>query len=293
MERVPPFSALIAFDAVVTAGSVTKGAERLNVTQPAISRRIAVIEQDLGVRLFDRSTKPHRLTAAGLQLHQALRDGLARIEGAVAELRLLGRQRTITISTGSGFASFWLTPRLGALQAAFPGLDLRLLSGDGPWSWSEVDLRIEFGGGHWADADARMILGEEVFAVSSPGLLAASGRSGLAALDGMTLLDIHDPALRWYSWRSWFAAAGHQPGAPPRTIQFDNYALLIASAVAGQGAALCWAGLLDPLIETGALVRVSADTVRSDRGYHVLVPASLPADAPARGVAAWLADNRP
>lgn len=288
-DHLPPFSAILAFDAAVRCGSFAKGALHLNVTQPAISRRIALLEAQLGVSLFDRRTKPNRLTEHGRQLHQAVRSSLAGLEAAVSELRAAARERTITISAGSGFASYWLLPRLGPLKAAFPDLDLRILSGDGAWSWSEVDLRIEFGEPPWPNAEASMIQSEKVHAVGHPSLLeGAKGTLPLEAIDRMMLLDLRDPAERWHSWDTWFAALGHSPTAPLRTIQFDSYSLLISAALAGQGIALGWSGLLDAFLESGALVRLSKRAVTSQRGYHVLHPPSLGSQADARKVAVWL-----
>ena len=288
-EHLPPFSAILAFDAAVRGGSFANGAQLLNVTQPAISRRIALLEQQLGVQLFDRRTKPNQLTKHGQQFHAAVRAGLAGLESAVSELRAAARERTITISAGSGFASYWLLPRLGPLKLAFADLDLRILSGDGAWSWSEVDLRIEFGEPPWPNGEASLIQSEEVCAVGHPSLLGgATGTLPLEAIDRMMLLDLRDPAERWHSWDTWFAALGHAPPGPLRTIQFDSYSLLISAALAGQGIALGWSGLLDSFLESGAMVRLSDRAVTSQRGYHVLHPPSLASQADARKVADWL-----
>jgi len=288
-EHLPPFSAILAFDAAVRGGSFANGAQLLNVTQPAISRRIALLEQQLGVQLFDRRTKPNQLTKHGQQFHAAVRAGLAGLESAVSELRAAARERTITISAGSGFASYWLLPRLGPLKLAFPDLDLRILSGDGAWSWSEVDLRIEFGEPPWPNAEASLIQSEEVYAVGHPSLLdGAAGDLSLDAIDRMMLLDLRDPAERWHSWDTWFKALDHNPSSPVKTIQFDSYSLLISAALAGQGVALGWSGLLDAFLESGALVTLSDRAVASQRGYHVLHPPSLGSQADARKVANWL-----
>lgn len=291
-SHLPPFSALLAFDAVAQSGSFAKGAQLLNVTQPAVSRRIALLEQSLGVELFDKRTKPNRLTVQGLRLHLAIRSSLEGLETTIGELRASSRSKTITISAGAGFASYWLLPRLGKLKTVFPDLDLRILSGDGSWSWSEVDLRIEFGEGPWPKSEANIIQREEVFAVGHPSLLEV-GSNGvpLESLDRMLLLDLRDPAERWHSWETWFDALGHRPINPPRTIQFDSYSLLIGAALAGQGVALGWAGLLDQFLESGTLVRFSNRWVGSNRGYHVLHPLNLGNDAPARKVADWLKEG--
>ena len=64
--RLPAFSGLVAFYAAVRHGTLTGAAQELNVSQPAISRRISTLEADLGCHLFDRSRKPVQLTASYL-----------------------------------------------------------------------------------------------------------------------------------------------------------------------------------------------------------------------------------
>lgn len=58
MDRLPGFSGLTAFYAAARHGTLTAAASELNVSQPAVSRRIAQLEADLGCALFDRSRKP-------------------------------------------------------------------------------------------------------------------------------------------------------------------------------------------------------------------------------------------
>lgn len=87
MAALPPFADLLAFDAAARHGSFTRAARELNVTQPAISRRIAALEADLRLKLFDRATKPTRLTPEGRQLMETLRLSLSQIEATILELQ--------------------------------------------------------------------------------------------------------------------------------------------------------------------------------------------------------------
>lgn len=86
MQLLPAFSGLTAFYAAAREGSLTAAARVLNVSQPAVSRRIAALEFDLGCALFDRGHKPVRLTRQGRDLLKALHDGFGQIENAVAQI---------------------------------------------------------------------------------------------------------------------------------------------------------------------------------------------------------------
>ena len=110
--RLPAFSGLTAFYAAARHGTLTGAARELNVSQPAISRRIAALEADLGCALFDRARKPAQITEAGQQLLRALRSGFGQIEQVTDQLRQGSRNRVVTVLGPSGFVAYWLIPRL-------------------------------------------------------------------------------------------------------------------------------------------------------------------------------------
>ena len=141
MAHLPPFSGLTAFYAAVRHGTLTGAARELNVSQPAVSRRIAALEADLGCHLFDRSHKPARLTQQGREMMRALRSGFGQIEAAADQIRRSDGKQVVTVTGPAGFVGFWLIPRLGGLEAAFPEVTIRIISqeygdperpGDGP-----------------------------------------------------------------------------------------------------------------------------------------------------------------
>jgi LysR family glycine cleavage system transcriptional activator len=284
--RLPPFSALSAFDAVARYGTFTRAARELNVSQPAISRRVAALEADLGAPVFHRDTRPLRLTTEGRRLFEVLRASLSRLEEVIQDVRSARAGKKIVLGVDPGFASYWLLPRLPHLQASFADLSLRILTGQFPDDQDEVDLLIEFGSGR--PSSVGRMLAENVFAVCSPGYLAGRRRNlSLQELRDQRLLWLEDKHERWYSWKSWFESLGKPLSRRgPNSLAFNDYSLVISAALAGQGVALGWDGLVDQFIENGSLVRVSREAVRSERGYFVSCPD--PANRAARSVAEWL-----
>ncbi len=126
--RLPAFSGLVAFYAAVRHGTLTGAARELNVSQPAISRRIATLEDDLGCNLFDRSHKPVRMTQYGRELAECLRGSFGDIETVVERLRGANEKGIVTVSAPSGLVGYWLIPHLGDLRDAFPELSIRIIS---------------------------------------------------------------------------------------------------------------------------------------------------------------------
>ena len=292
MTRLPAFSSLLAFDAVARHGTLTRAARELNVSQPAVSRRIALLESDLGCPLVDRSTRPAQLTNEGQSLFDVLRSGLSRLEVVVDRLRTGSDTDAVTISAGSGFAAYWLIPRLPAMQIAFPDVTIRIMSQAHSEETMSGDLQFRFGGGNWRNLETIKIMGEEVFPVASPMFI--EGCAEPPALDNLArlkLLGLQDDAGHWYNWSTWFAEVGQSVSRPLRSLDFDNYALMVNAALAGQGICLCWSGLLDEFLRSGGLVRLLDVSASSSRGYFVTHQSDLPPDSPARALAHWLAEQ--
>lgn len=288
--KLPHLSSLVAFEATARLVSFTAAARALNVTQPSISRRIARLEADLGVELVSRRTKPLQLTDPGARLHEALRQGFGRIEAVVEEIRGDTDRSRIEISAGPGFASFWLIPHFTDLQASFPGRNIRILTLTHRDDTAAGDIQIRFGDGRWPGYRVLRIMGEEVFAVASPVLIAPDTSPRLIAeIAGMRLLQLQGASQPWYDWKTWFAALGVKPRQKLKLVEFDSYPLLVTAALAGQGIALCWGGLLDTFLDTGALIRIVERSVTSTRGYYVTHREDVPEASPIRGIADWIA----
>jgi DNA-binding transcriptional LysR family regulator len=290
--RLPPFSSLIAFDAVARHGTLTRAAEELNVSQPAISRRLAALESDIGQLLFDRRTKPLSLTRSGTELFDVLRSGLSRLESVVARLRNPPDGNTVTISAGSGLTAYWLIPRLPQMQAAFPDLRLKIIS-QSHNNEDDIsgDLQIRFGSGNWPATEVTQLMSEETFPVCSP--LHLGDRKVPFSMDHLKaahLLDMKVQSQPWYDWSSWFEATGTPIKAPLDILYFDSYPLVMSAALAGQGICIGWSGLLEDFLASGALVRLTSQSASSARGYFVTHDADLESDHPARAIAAWLVE---
>ena len=123
---------LKAFVAVAETGSINRAAAKLNLTQPAVTRRVQSLEAAIGVPLLDRSSKPPSLTEDG---HQALAHG-RRVLSAIEDLSMrVGSKRGLSgefrIGIAPGFADSVLGRPLDNLMRNFPNISLRIASG---WS---------------------------------------------------------------------------------------------------------------------------------------------------------------
>src|ERR1700745_104376 len=126
LRRLPPLNALKAFEAAARSESFTRAAEELCVTQGAVSQQVKGLEEELGIKLFNRERQRLVITEAGREYLTVIRDALGRI--AVGTERLVARHSAgaLPISTSPDFAAKWLVYRLGRFAEAHPDIALRV-----------------------------------------------------------------------------------------------------------------------------------------------------------------------
>ncbi len=123
---------LHAFADVAELGSFSAAAERLGLTQPAVSLRIRQLERRLGVRLLERTGRRSSPTAAGLVLLDHVRRIDAAVTGAldaVAE-QASGVAGRVRLGTGATVCTYLLPPLLRALKSRFPSLEIVVATGN-------------------------------------------------------------------------------------------------------------------------------------------------------------------
>ncbi|MDB5359003.1 MAG: bacterial regulatory helix-turn-helix, lysR family protein [Rhodospirillales bacterium] len=278
VHRIPSTETLRAFDAAVRLGSFSRAADAVHLTHGAVSRRIAALETDLGMVLFDRLPRGVRATEAGLKLHLLVADILGRLQVGLADLG--AGARPVRLSVLPSFASRWLLPRLGAFRAAEPGIEVQLTA---EHEFAEVghggiDLAIRYGAGPWRGVHSELLFEESLFPIAAPGRVLASA----ADLGGAILL--HDSERA--SWTAWLTAVGWP--VPARHEVFNDYHLVLEAAANGLGIALGRSRLVQPDLAAGRLVRLHPASVPNPRAYYLILP-EQPSEA-ARKVAAWLRD---
>jgi DNA-binding transcriptional LysR family regulator len=119
---------LLAFVEAATTGSLTAAAERLEVTPAAVSKSLARLEAQLGVRLLHRSTRRLSLTGEGAGFLAKARLALRALDEAVDEVSQAARVPAgrVRISVGIGFGRRWVLPLLPALTRSHPALAIEL-----------------------------------------------------------------------------------------------------------------------------------------------------------------------
>jgi DNA-binding transcriptional LysR family regulator len=272
------FEGLALFTAVVEAGGVSAAARRLGRSKAAVSKGLAALEERLGTRLLDRSTRAQRLTEAGRLLHERARrilDDLAEAEAEVAHLQGAPRGR-LRVSAPLSFGIDHLAPLLGAFIARFPDIDLAVDFEDRYVDLLAEDVDLVIRIGHLDDSAfvARRLCAVGRRVVAAPSYLAAHGRPA-------RLGDLADHRLLHYSLtrtgRAWGFAAddGAVRLVPVRpTFSSNNGHALAQVAASGAGLALLPDFTTRAFLADGRLVPVPLELAPTGIAVHAVWPAA-------------------
>ena len=255
MRRLPPLSALRAFEAAARHGSFKNAANELAVTPTAISHQIRVLEQYTGLTLFERQVRKVVLTDAGVELYPVLRDGFNAFETVLQRLGTAQARRRVIISATNAFMARWLAPRVADFRQSYPEIDLELVASDQAVDLESgvADIAIRYGRGPYPDMVAEPLFADSFAPVCSPRL----GPLTHADLDQAPLIDFKwarsDPLNP--TWKNWFAAAGLPWKARHGQLLFSDEDHAIQAALAGQGIALLSLALVASDIAAGRLTQ--------------------------------------
>jgi LysR family glycine cleavage system transcriptional activator len=291
-RRLPPLTALRAFEAVARHLSMARAAEELHVTPAAVSQQIKQLEDFLGQPLFKRG-KTLALSDAAQAALPMFSDAFDRLERAAARLRTGASGGPLVISTPPAFAARWLVPRLEDFQNRHPGIELRLLATRRlvDFTLEDVDAAIRFGNGDYPGLRVERLMPEAIIPVAAPGL--AEGIATAADIARRPLLndEWHTGNQVFPDWETWFASQGVVPEVPLRIQHFGESNLTIQAAISGLGVALVWRTLAEDDLKAGRLVRLLDQSMASPMAYHLVMPPNRIALAKVATFREWLLET--
>ena len=278
LRRLPSLNALKAFEAAARHQSFTKAADELSVTQGAVSHQVKGLENELGLRLFNRERQRLLITEAGRSYLEVVRDAFDRLAVGTNRLLQLQKSGVLTVTTSPNFAGKWLVHRLGRFSEAHPEIDLRVSATPQhiDFAREDFDVAIRHGDGQWPGLHVTRLCVEELFPVCSPKFL--RGRGALrspADLKHHTLLHVTDRR----DWINWLEAAGATDVNVTRGPVFGERSMGIDAAVDGQGIALARSALAAWDLLAGRLVRPFTLGLKVPYAYWIVCPKST-ADLP-------------
>jgi DNA-binding transcriptional LysR family regulator len=285
--RLPPLHALQAFAVAARAGSFSRAATQLFVTQSAISRQVQLLEEHLGCALFVRRARGLDLTPEGEALLPQVEETLGGLVRACDSLRHAGQ--VLTLGVPPTLATRWLLPRLPRLSARLPGVEVRLATvslAEPTLARADIDASIVYGNGSWPGMEEVALFDEIVSPVCSPALLGQLASP--ADLARFTLLHVD---LDRRDWTRWLKAAEVREVDPLRGPVFDTIDLAFSAATRGQGVAIGDLKLACESLADGILAQPFMLEVKTGYRYTLIYQPQRSQQAKIRALREWLQEE--
>jgi DNA-binding transcriptional LysR family regulator len=281
---------IVAFSAIVEAGSITGAAARLSLSKSVVSERLTELERVVGTRLVRRTTRSLSLTDDGKTFYERAKQILRNVENAASELK--ERRGALTgplrISAPVSFGTLHLGQALFGFLAKYPGIELTL----------ELDDRFVdiLGGGydavvrHGPVDDDRIIVkrlaASRRVLVASPDYLKRSGTPA-------SLQDLGQHRGIIYGYRGaadWRFRTGRKwvIARPQVALRVNNGLLMRDAAVAGLGIALLATFLLQTPLKTRTLKVLDVGAEAEGATIYIGYPEHLRSSGKIRALTAWL-----
>jgi len=265
--------AMQVFVATVDAGSFAAAAEALDLSAVMVGKHIRALEEQLGARLLERTTRRHALTEIGAAYLERCRDVLASVHTAdgVAESLRAMPQGVLRVTAPVAYGAHRLTPVIAEYIAAYPQVKVDLSLNDRVVDLAEegFDCGVRSGAAVDERLIARPLALARMFAVASPAWVARHGQPRHPSeLEAFPLLGF----AAWGTNHSWRFTQGSETVHVPVRGPFstNNGQALLAAAMAGVGVIVQADALLGPALASGQVVQLLPKWELPTRQVHIM-----------------------
>jgi LysR family D-serine deaminase transcriptional activator len=286
---------LHTFLAAARHHSFLRAADELCLTASAVSHRMARLEHDLGLQLFDRLPRGVRLTEDGERIFQVMQSAVDDLEGALQERGQGQIAGPLSFYVRPSVAQSWLVPRLAGFHERHPDvqLDVRVGNERIDYRTRNVDLVLSYSRGEFPGLVSTRLMPERIAPVCSPAYARRHGLAGNpAALSRCTLLhdvEAWDDAAFDAEWRLWAGQAGALGHLPARFLTFDRSDLCALAARHGAGIAIGREQLVRAQVERGELVTPLGGFLDpGGHAYYLAHPPRMPMPRRLQALIDWL-----
>ncbi|MEM8630447.1 MAG: transcriptional regulator GcvA [Pseudomonadota bacterium] len=289
MDRLPPLTALRAFEAAARHMSFAKAADELSVTPAALSFQIKSLEETLGQPLFVRLNRAVELTEAGRALFPGTQNGFDALRRAWRNVRQMGDATRLTVTAGPSLTAKWLAPRLFAFAQAHPDVELRFSATLRilDFERDEIDVALRYGYGPDPGLHYQPLMHDWFTPMMTPEMAADYG--SLETVQNAVLL--HEDDISFLNppinWDVWFRAAGLGP-APRGGPRFNQSDHAIDAALSGGGIVLGRSAFAAKALREGRLVSPFEVALTTDAHFRLLCPIGADQRPPVRAFLDWI-----
>lgn len=268
------YAGVMAFIAVANEGSFARAGDRLGIGRSAVSRSVQKLEGQLGVRLFQRTTRSTTLTGEGERFFRSCNPGVERIVQALEEMHDLRKgppRGLLRISAAAGFGRKVVAPLLRGFRAAYPDIVIDLQLDDKAADFPSDRMDVSFRNGRMEDSQiiARRLIPMQMLVCASPEYAARHGLPlTLEALAAHRAIHFRLASGRVLDWE--FKVDGQRRRLrPPAVSTFNDTELVLQAVLDGQGIAQLAGYQACGLLRSGQLVTCLDAYAPDDRGHYL------------------------
>ncbi len=247
--------------------SFREAADKLFITASAVSHQIKNLEDELGQKLFERTSRSLVLTEAGRSLLDDIRPLIMRLDEVAARHRMSATRSTLSISVQPFFASEVFIPRLPEFTRSHPDIDIKVDTSDESAekhpATADVSIRVFRAPPAGFSSDRLFPL--RLIPAASPQLRKKMVVTETSISGDVPLL-LHDS--RPGAWRQWSQSSGVEVPRDASIIRLDSMIAIARAAERGLGAALVPVQLSDAWFESGSLVPLSDHELLTRDAYY-------------------------
>ncbi len=256
-RRLPPFSAVKAFEAAARHLSFKAAADELCLSPSAISHQIHGLEDYLATALFRREGNRISLTGTGSDYSGRLSQLLDHLDESTRKARAGAHEQTLRVLSTPGFAARWLLPRMAGFEHA-QAIRLHIAEGapSTDFKTNDADVVIKWRDDAEAGVDVVPFITSARYPVVSPALLERENISHPRDLLRLSLFrdEVDD------QWPAWFRAAGVVAELADGDPIYPNCEYATTAAEAGLGVSLAYEAVVGATVAEGRLVRLFGAT---------------------------------
>ncbi len=284
-----PLRAIRVFDLVAQHESIKRAAEELNLTPGAVGQQIKILEDWLGVALFQRHAKRISITQLGRDYHAQIAPALAQITTASRAIQEKDRN-AVTLSIVPSLATRWLVTRLDDFMLKHPEIDIVIESSTRLTDFERdpTDLAIRYFDGAQTGLEAELLYDGHSRVVCSPAYRDRLGLEEPADVQRATLLQTPLHA-EWDTWLTLYTDLSPDERQAIRAVQCNEIRVGIDAAKEKLGLVLTTPLLVERELADGSLVELFEARLASPRSYYLVYPSRAGLSKPAGIFRDWMA----
>lgn len=267
--------------------SFRTAADELFITSSAISHQIKSLEEELGLKLFERGTRELALTEPGKALYNDINPLIEELDSVLAVYKDVEPRKSVRISVQPFFASEFFVPRLSEFTAEHPEIDIQVGTSDESAEKhpTDSDLSIRLFKSPPSNMSSNLLFPLRMVPAGSPDFRKKMRVKGKTILSDFPII-VHE--TRPKAWLNWQKASGIQLPEDGKVTRLDSMIAVVRAAERGIGAALVPVPLADLWFEQGSIVQLFDKELIADVSYYLVCEEDKADDASVALLRDWI-----